>query len=44
LAKVKGLDLFTKFMELGLEEIFLIQNICSCLRVSENQVPSIYKQ
>jgi Zn-dependent protease with chaperone function len=45
LAKVKGLDLFTKkFMELGLEKIFLIQNVGSCLRVSETQVPSIYKK
>lgn len=45
LAKVIGLDLFTrKFMELGLEKVFLIQNLGSCLRVSETQVPSIYKQ
>ncbi|MBN2336404.1 M48 family metallopeptidase [Candidatus Bathyarchaeota archaeon] len=43
LARVKGLDLFTKkFMELGFEKIFLIQNIGSCLRLSETQVPSIY--
>ena len=44
LSKVKGMDLFTKkFMELGLEKIMLIQNIGSCLRVSETQVPSIWK-
>jgi hypothetical protein len=44
LAKVKGLDLFTKkFMRLGLEKIFLILNIGSCLRVSETQVPSIHR-
>ena len=44
LAKVKGMDLFTKkFMELGLEKIMHIQNIGSCLRVSETQVPSVWK-
>jgi hypothetical protein len=36
LAKVKGLGLFKKkFKELGLEKIFLIQNIGSYLRVSD---------
>jgi len=45
LAKVKGIDLFTKkFLELGLEKTFPIKNIGSCLRVSEPQVPSIYRQ
>jgi Zn-dependent protease with chaperone function len=44
LAKVRGMDLFTKkFMELGFEKIFLIQNLGSCLRVSETQIPSIWK-
>ena len=44
LKRVKGMDLFTKkFMELGFEKIMLIQNIGSCLRVSETQIPSIYK-
>ena len=44
LQRVKGMDLFTKkFMELGFEKIMLIQNIGSCLRVSETQIPSIYK-
>ncbi|TFH15761.1 M48 family peptidase, partial [Candidatus Bathyarchaeota archaeon] len=44
LQRVKGMDLVTKkFMELGFEKIMLIQNIGSCLRVSETQIPSIYK-
>jgi hypothetical protein len=30
-------------MELGLEKIMHIQNIGSCLRVSETQIPSIWK-
>ncbi len=38
------MDLVTKkFMELGFEKIMPIQNIGSCLRVSETQIPSIYK-
>jgi len=44
LKRVRGMDLFTrKFMELGFEKIMLIQNIGSCLRVSETQVSSIYE-
>ena len=43
LQRVKSMDLFTKkFIDLGFEKIMLIQNIGSCLRVGETQIPSIY--
>jgi len=44
LKKVKGFDFFTKkVLELGLEKIIKVQFTADCLRVSENQCPTLYK-